>query len=130
MSARSPGETWRRLCDLRVRLRDRCEEPLPLDVLGREISLSGSRFLRRFRSVFGITPHAVQSEARLVRACTLLRQSTLPVTEVCLEVGYRSLGSFSAAFSRRIGCSPRAFRARANGPQGPASPHDCFARMG
>ena len=81
------------------------------------------------RAVFGATPHELQSEARMARACALLRESTLPVTEVCLEVGYRSLGSFSAAFSRRMGCSPRAFRARAAGGQRPDSPHDCFARM-
>ena len=47
MNARSRGETWRRLCDLRVRLRDRCDEPLPLASLGSEIGLSGCRFLRR-----------------------------------------------------------------------------------
>ncbi|HEY3587547.1 MAG TPA: helix-turn-helix transcriptional regulator [Myxococcaceae bacterium] len=130
MTARSPGEAWRRLCDLRVRLRDRCEQTLRLEALGGELGLSASRFLRRFRAVFGATPHALQGEARLARACALLRESTLPVTEVCLEVGYRSLGSFSWAFSRRMGCSPRDFRARANGRQGPESPHDCFARMG
>jgi len=130
MSARSPGETWRQLCDLRVRLRDRCEEPLPLAVLGDALGLSGPRLLRRFRAVFGATPHALQSEARLTRACALLRESTLPVTDVCFEVGYRSLGSFSTAFSRRMGCSPRAYRARANGRPGLESPHDCFARMG
>ena len=66
----------------------------------------------------------------MARARALLRESTLPVTEVCFEVGYRSLGSFSAAFSRRMGCSPQAFRARASGEEGPDSPHDCFARMG
>jgi len=130
MSSRTPGETWRRLCDLRVRLRDRCEESLPLDTLGGELGVSPSRFLRRFRAVFGATPHALQSEARLARACVLLRASTRPVTEVCFEVGYRSLGSFSAAFSRRMGCSPRTFRGRANGRETPESPHDCFARMG
>ena len=130
MSSRSPAETWRRLCDLRVRLRDRCEEPLPLGALGGEVGLSGSRFLRRFRAVFGATPHALQSEARLARACTLLRESALPVTEVCFEVGYRSPGSFSTTFSRRMGCSPRAYRARANGRPRLESPHDCFARMG
>jgi AraC-like DNA-binding protein len=130
MTARSRGETWRRLCDLRVRLRDRCEESFPLGALGSELGLSGSRFLRRFRAVFGTTPHALQSEARMARACALLREGTLPVTEICFELGYRSLGSFSAAFSRRMGCSPRAFRARAGGGQGRDAPHDCFARMG
>jgi len=130
MTARARNESWRRLCDLRVRLRDRCEEPFPLGALGGELGVSGSRFLRRFRAVFGATPHALQSEARMTRACVLLRESTLPVTEVCFEVGYLSLGSFSAAFSRRVGCSPRAFRARMGGAQGPDAPHDCFARMG
>jgi AraC-like DNA-binding protein len=128
MNARARNETWRRLCDLRVRLRDRCEEPLPLGALGSELGVSGSRFLRRFRALFGATPHALQSEARMVRACVLLRESTLPVTDICFEVGYQSLGSFSATFSRHMGCSPRAFRALAG--QGPDSPHDCFARMG
>jgi len=122
--------TWRQLCDLRVRLRDRCEEPHRLDLLGGEVGLSASRFLRRFRAVFGATPHALQSEARMARACVLLRESSLPVTEVCFAVGFESLGSFSAAFSRRMGCSPRAFRARTGTGQGPQSPHDCFARMG
>jgi len=130
MSTRSHRETWPRLCDLRVRLRDRCEEPLPLGTLGGEIGVSGSRFLRRFRAVFGATPHALQSEARMARACGLLRKSKLPVTDICFEVGYRSLGSFSAAFSRRMGCSPRAFRAHVGDEQGPDSPHDCFAQMG
>jgi AraC family transcriptional regulator len=130
MTAQLRGEPWRRLCDLRVRLRDRCEEPLPLGVLGSAVGLSGSRFLRRFRAVFGTTPHSLQSESRMARACTLLRESNLPVTEVCFEVGFRSLGSFSAAFARRMGCSPRAFRARAAGGQGRDSPHDCYARMG
>ncbi len=123
-------ETWRRLCDVRIRLRDRCEEPHRLDALGDEVGLSGSRFLRRFRALFGTTPHALQSEARMARACELLRESSLPVTEVCLAVGYESLGSFSAAFARRMGCSPRAFRARACSEQRSGSPHDCFARMG
>jgi AraC-like DNA-binding protein len=123
-------ETWRRLCDVRIRLRDRCEERHRLEALGDEVGLSGSRLLRRFRGLFGTTPHALQSEARMARACVLLRRSTLPVTEVCLAVGYESLGSFSAAFSRRMGCSPRAFRAHADGERRSSSPHDCFARMG
>ena len=123
-------ETWRRFCDLRVRLRERCEEPHRLDVLGEAVGLSGSRFLRRFRALFGTTPHALQSDARTARACTLLRSSNLSVTEVSLAVGFESLGSFSAAFSRRMGCSPRAFRTLPGTEPDPGSPHDCFARMG
>jgi AraC-like DNA-binding protein len=113
-----------------VRLRDRCEQSHPLDVLGNEVGLSGSRFLRRFRAAFGATPHAFQNEARMTRASALLRSSNLSVTEVCLAVGFESLGSFSAAFSRRMGCSPRSFRVRAGEKPEPDLPHDCFARMG
>jgi methylphosphotriester-DNA--protein-cysteine methyltransferase len=90
-------ETWRRFCDLRVRLRDRCEEPHRLDVVGDEVGLSPSRLLRRFRALFGTTPHALQSDERMARA--LLRSSKLSVTEGCLAVGFESPGSFSSAFS-------------------------------
>jgi len=113
-----------------VRLRDRCEERLRLVELAREAGLSAPWFLRRFRAVFGVTPHDIQTEARMARARALLGMSALPVTEICFEVGYQSLGSFSAAFSRRMGCAPRVWRSRARGDGHRDVPHGCFARMG
>jgi hypothetical protein len=49
---------------------------------------------------------------RIERAKALLRDSDLPVTQVCLAVGFASLGSFSTCFRRLVGESPTAYRRR------------------
>jgi AraC-like DNA-binding protein len=49
---------------------------------------------------------------RIERAKALLRRGDLSVTEVCLEVGCSSLGSFSARFTELVGETPTAYRAR------------------
>lgn len=72
--------------------------------------LSPAHFLRRFKAVFQETPHQYLRRRRMEHACALLRDSRLPVTEICVEVGFESLGSFSRLFSRRFGVSPQKFR--------------------
>ena len=104
-------------------------QPLDIPALARVAHVSPAHFSRQFRATFGETPHRYLQRRRVERAMELLRETDSPVTEICFEVGYRSLGSFSGAFSRRVGCSPRAFRARAGDGERPDSPHDCFARM-
>jgi AraC-like DNA-binding protein len=49
---------------------------------------------------------------RIERAKALLRVGELSVTEVCLEVGCTSLGSFSARFTQLVGETPTAYRNR------------------
>src|SRR5262249_27858422 len=78
-----------------------------------EAYLSPFHFLRLFRQAFGETPHEFLTRVRLERAQLLLSTSRRPVTEVCLDVGFSSLGSFSTLFSRRVGVSPSVFRRRA-----------------
>jgi AraC-like DNA-binding protein len=92
---------------------DRLAEPMPLDLLAGRTGLSRYAFLRRFASTFGMTPHAYLVHLRLERAKELLVRADLPITDVCFEVGFSSLGSFSALFARRVGESPRRFRQRA-----------------
>lgn len=74
--------------------------------------MSKSHFVREFARQFGVTPGAYLSLRRLERAQDLLRFANLTVTEVCLNVGFSSLGSFSAAFTERIGESPSQFQRR------------------
>jgi AraC-like DNA-binding protein len=69
-------------------------------------------FIRLFKAVFGETPHQFRSHAQIERAKHLLILTKLSVTEVCMEVGFSSLGSFSTLFSRRVGISPSAFQRR------------------
>jgi AraC-like DNA-binding protein len=73
--------------------------------------LSTFQFIRRFKALFGETPHQLRIAARIDRARRLLALTDRPVTDICLDVGFESLGSFSALFARRVGQSPSAYRA-------------------
>jgi AraC-like DNA-binding protein len=78
----------------------------------REAALSPYHFIRLFKATFGRTPHQVLIDARLDRARQLLLAADLSVTQICLEVGFASLGSFSSLFARRVGTSPVQYRRR------------------
>jgi AraC family transcriptional regulator len=81
-----------------------------LQEASRAACLSPFHFHRSFTQLFGETPHVYLTRHRLERAAHLLKQSSLSVTEICLETGFESLGSFSSLFRRRFGSSPREFR--------------------
>ena len=87
-------------------------EPLDLDVLSGVAGVSKFHFLRLFAAAYGVTPGAYLSERRIERAQDLLRSANLTVTEVCHEVGFSSLGSFSSRFREIVGESPKEFQAR------------------
>jgi hypothetical protein len=77
--------------------------------------MSSSHFTRQFEAAFGWTPHQYRIRWRLDRARELLAAGNHSVTEVCVEVGFSSLGSFSDLFRRRIGASPSAYQRRLRG---------------
>ena len=105
-------EGFRRLCLARERLQA-CDDPAPsVEAIAREAGLSPFHFIRQFEAVFGVTPHQYRIQARLERAKRLLAARRLSVTDVCMEVGFTSLGSFSALFARRFGEPPSAYRRR------------------
>ena len=96
-------EGFRRLCRARDLLRED-REPSPSIVdLAREVHISPFHFIRQFEAVFGLTPHQFRIQARLDRARHLLAMGEHSVTDVCMEVGFSSLGSFSSLFARRLG---------------------------
>jgi AraC-like DNA-binding protein len=89
----------------------RYAEPLTVADLARAAHLSPAHFSRRFREAFGESPHRYLLTRRLERAASLLRSTDRSITEICLMVGWASLGSFSTSFRRMFGLSPRAYRA-------------------
>lgn len=105
----------RRLLRARDTMDRRYPDPLDLAALARVALLSESHFLRRFRDAFGETPHRYLQRRRIERATALLRDTEQPVTEVCLAVGFTSLGSFSRTFSDVVGVSPSVYRDRCRG---------------
>jgi AraC-like DNA-binding protein len=99
-----------RLDRSRELIASRCGEVVTLEDAAREACLSPYHYHRLFTQTFGQTPHDFLTERRLDRARLLLARSDLTVTEVCLEAGYVSLGTFSTRFRRLVGCSPREYR--------------------
>jgi AraC-like DNA-binding protein len=69
--------------------------------------------LRAFRRAFHATPHEYLTRKRIERAKELLAEDKFTVTEICFEVGFESLGSFSTLFHKISGWSPSIYRARA-----------------
>jgi AraC-like DNA-binding protein len=86
--------------------------PLDVAALARAALMSTGHFARQFRATYGETPYSYLMTRRIERAKALLRRGDLSVTEVCLEVGCTSLGSFSARFTELVGETPTAYRAR------------------
>jgi AraC-like DNA-binding protein len=86
--------------------------PLDVPTLAHQALMSPSHFSRQFRAVYGETPYSHLMTRRIERAMALLRRGDLTVTEVCMEVGCTSLGSFSSRFTELVGESPSAYRAR------------------
>jgi AraC-like DNA-binding protein len=114
------------------RAKDRADrnyaEPLDLDTLAAEAAVSKYHFLRCFAATYGKTPALYQAERRMERAQDLLRATNLTVTEVCMLVGYSSLGSFSSKFHQLVGVSPSEYQARYAERGAPHIP-GCFVFM-
>jgi AraC-like DNA-binding protein len=88
----------------------RYREPLDVAALASAARLSPAHFAREFRRTFGETPHQYLLTRRLERAAALLRSTDRSVAEICLDVGLRSVGSFTTSFGRAYGMSPTAYR--------------------
>jgi len=89
----------------------RYREPLDVAALARAAHLSSAHFSREFRRAFGETPHQYLLTRRLERAAALLRNTDRTVADICINVGLRSIGSFTTSFGRAFGLSPAAYRA-------------------
>jgi transcriptional regulator GlxA family with amidase domain len=104
------------------------QAPLDLSQLARVAGISKFHLVRCFEAAYGETPIRYLTRRRIERAQDLLRSANLTVTEVCMMVGFASLGSFSSRFSRLVGESPTAYRDRWAARGGPHIP-GCFLFM-
>lgn len=91
----------------------RYADPLDVPALAAVAHMSAGHFHRSFREAFGDTPYGYLMTRRIERAMTLLRHGDRTVTDVCMEVGCTSLGSFSSRFTQLVGATPSAYRAAA-----------------
>jgi len=84
--------------------------PLDLEEISSHACFSRYHFLRLFRQAFNKTPHQYLVERRIERAKELLSSQDLRVTDICFEVGFESLGSFSSLFHKTVGHPPVTYR--------------------
>src|SRR5215211_6567655 len=87
--------------------------PLDIPALARVAHVSEAHFIRTFRATFGETPHRYLQRRRVERAMFLLRETDRNVSEICLDVGFTSLGTFSRTFTEIVGEPPTTYRWRA-----------------
>src|SRR5687768_951133 len=85
-------------------------EPLDVRRVAAVAHVSEAHFIRTFRAVFGETPHRYLQRRRVERSMFLLRETDRSVTDVCLDVGFTSLGTFSRTFRDIVGETPTAYR--------------------
>jgi AraC-like DNA-binding protein len=113
--------------------RDRIDRDFSEDIgiaaLASGAGYSREHFIRAFRTTYGETPGHYRTRRRVERACELLRTANLTVTEICLLVGFTSLGTFSARFAEITGMSPTRYRAEATRHGGPTPIPGCFVLM-
>src|SRR5262245_25550351 len=107
-----PEHSLIRLCRARDLVRDGFAEPISLADCAAEAGLSPWHLLRAFRAAFGETPQNFRTRLRLERARDLLTVTGRSVTEVCLDVGFSSLGTFTTLFTRAVGYPPSEYRRR------------------
>ena len=96
------------------RVRDRIDreyaKPLDVEALARDAHMSAGHFSRQFKRAYGESPYSYVMTRRVERAMALLRKGGLSVTEVCFEVGFQSLGTFSTRFTELVGVPPSVYR--------------------
>ena len=85
-------------------------EPLNVRAVAVVAHVSEAHFIRSFRVVFGETPHRYLQRRRVERSMFLLRETERSVTDVCLDVGFSSLGTFSRTFREIVGETPTGYR--------------------
>ena len=121
--SRATEESNRRLLRARDAMDRGYGESLDIPTLARIACVSEAHFIRTFRAAFGETPNRYLQRRRVERAMFLLRSTDRSVTDICMRVGFSSLGTFSRVFRDIVGEPPSAYRRRGPLPPVPS----CFA---
>jgi len=108
--SRGTEELNRRLLRARDAMDRAYADPLDVRAVAAVAHISPAHFSRCFRAVFGESPHRYLQRRRVERSMFLLRESGRTVTEICFDVGFSSLGTFSRTFRQIVGQTPSAYR--------------------
>ena len=106
-------ETYRKIIAAKWYMDENFHEPIDLDRLSREACLSRYHFHRLFTRIYRRTPHQYLTQQRLRQARQWLANKEPSISDICNNVGFESIGSFSSLFKKEIGFAPQFYRNRA-----------------
>jgi AraC-like DNA-binding protein len=103
------NDTYLRIVNAKLFIDENYHEPIDLEEVSKKAFFSRFHFHRLFTKIYQRTPHQYLTKKRIEKAKELLAANK-PVTEVCNEVGFESIGSFSILFKKEIGFAPAYYR--------------------
>lgn len=122
-------ELLRRLLRAKDRMDAAFHEEWPVNRLAQVSAVSPAHFARSFKQAFGLPPHRYLLTRRIERAVALLRETDLPIMDIALQTGWKSLGTFGRIFHDITGENPSNMRARERaGSRTNAQMPECIVR--
>jgi AraC-like DNA-binding protein len=103
-------EVYQRIVSAKIFMDENFDQPLDLDSISRQSCISRFHFHRLFTRIYRKTPHRYLTQKRIDNARQLLAENDLSVSEICSNVGFESIGSFSILFKKEIGFAPQYYR--------------------
>jgi AraC-like DNA-binding protein len=103
-------DVYQRIVSAKIFIDENFDQPLDLDIISRHSCISRFHFHRLFTRIYRKTPHRYLTQKRIDNAKQLLAENELSVSEICNNVGFESIGSFSVLFKKEIGFAPQYYR--------------------
>ncbi len=91
-------------------IREHCDEGISLAVVARIANMSTNYFSGKFAEATGMNFIEYVTRTRVEKACKLLLNPDLRISEIAYEVGFQSLSQFNRGFKQVRGMCPRAYR--------------------
>jgi AraC-like DNA-binding protein len=104
------ADVYKKIVDAKVFIDEHFDSPIDLDVLAGEACISRYHFHRLFRRIYQRTPHQYLTFKRIDHARRILGSAECTIGEVCAQVGFESIGSFSLLFKKETGVAPGEYR--------------------
>jgi AraC-like DNA-binding protein len=103
-------DVYQKIVSAKIFIDENFDQPLDLNIISRHSCISRFHFHRLFTRIYRKTPHRYLTQKRIDNAKQLLAGNELSVSEICNNVGFESIGSFSILFKKEIGFAPQYYR--------------------
>ncbi len=88
------------------------EEDMNVDVLAEAVGVSRTHLYRRMKNRLDVSPSDYIRNIRLKKACELLKNDDLDITQISYALGFSSQSQFSTTFKRFMGMTPSEYRSK------------------